>query len=400
MRNFIQTLSNPLLFYADKNGNSVFRNFCFFKNTGCLYNLTFTKAQVGKVLEYRFELEKFLKPAYFLIPVALYFIFIHLKFNFWNFICFEFCWIFLTGVCRLVCSMLYSRRLVKSFGKYELVNFKPKLPRYKLDEYRANFNSKIVILVLVLALFFMPALFIKFAIRMNLGKIPKPQVVISLSKLYFSLYPKNEGVYDMRALAYYLNRNYKESINDYKQALEISDKHLSKKDYTRLANILFLENITSTPENAVDTFNDYATRKKMSVSEESQILWIKSLFRVENRLTESIIQDYNDLLSSLSKKDTRNQFYISSDKAYVLYLMGEYASAIEEYNILITFAENNREIYSKELQSLYAERGFARLKCYDRDGANADFKYSEIDLSEIAKYEPSFTKQEFVIDKF
>lgn len=80
--------------------------------------------------------------------------------------------------------------------------------------------------------------------------------------------------------------------------------------------------------------------------------------------------------------------------------MGEYASAIEEYNILITFAENNREIYSKELQSLYAERGFARLKCYDRDGANADFKYSEIDLSEIAKYEPSFTKQEFVIDKF
>ena len=74
----------------------------------------------------------------------------------------------------------------------------------------------------------------------------------------------------------------------------------------------------------------------------TQMLWIKSIFSVENDMPEAILSDYNDLLASLDSKDTRNQFYISSDKAYVLYLMGDYESAINTYNILISYAEGNK----------------------------------------------------------
>lgn len=138
----------------------------------------------------------------------------------------------------------------------------------------------------------------------------------------------------------------------------------------------------------------------MSILEQSQILWIKSLFRIENNSTDTIVQDYNDLLESLDEKDERNQFYISSDKAYVLYLMQDYEGAVSLYNLLISYAEANRDKYAKELKSLYAERGFAKRRLGDELGANSDFVSSGIDTFELDKYEPSFSEQEFVVDKF
>ena len=49
---------------------------------------------------------------------------------------------------------------------------------------------------------------------------------------------------------------------------------------------------------------------------------------------------------------------------------------------------------------MYAERGFAKRQCGDNIGANADFVASGIDTFELEKYEPSFSEQEFVVDKF
>ena len=46
----ITTLSNPILFYADKEGHAVFRNFNWFGNCGCSYDLQLSKIEVGKVL--------------------------------------------------------------------------------------------------------------------------------------------------------------------------------------------------------------------------------------------------------------------------------------------------------------------------------------------------------------
>lgn len=50
--------------------------------------------------------------------------------------------------------------------------------------------------------------------------------------------------------------------------------------------------------------------KKMSILEESQMLWIKSIFRIENNSPESIIADYDNLLASLNPKDAKiNSIY-------------------------------------------------------------------------------------------
>ena len=79
-KKIIEIISNPLLYYVDKSGNSVFRNFCLVKETGNLYKTAIPKSNAGKALEYRFQLDKYLKRVYILTPVILYFIFIHLKF--------------------------------------------------------------------------------------------------------------------------------------------------------------------------------------------------------------------------------------------------------------------------------------------------------------------------------
>lgn len=399
LKDIINIISNPILFYADKSGNSVFRNFCWFKNTGCLYRLNLSKPEVGGILEYRFGLEKYLKAAYILIPIIMYFIFIHLKFSLWNLLVCEFWWIFLVCVCQGICSYIYSNYLIKNFGPYQLVDFKPNLKPSKYNEFRANFNSKIIIILLVLVIFSLPAFIMKYAMKLNLSKRKFP-AVITLSKIYLALYPKTENIYDMRAYAKYVKHDYEGALNDYKTVLGMSGKNFSKKDFARFANVLLLEKKLSSPENAVDVFNDYVTRKNMSILEESQMLWIKSIFRIENNSPESIIADYDNLLASLDPKDAKNQFYISSDKAYMYYLMEDYESALSIYNVLITYAEANSKKYSKELQALYVERGFTKKKLGDLLGADADFVNSKIDPLELDKYEPFYTEQEFVVDKF
>lgn len=395
----IATLSNPILFYADKEGHIVFRNFNWISNTGCMYNLQLSKLEAGKVLEYRFEIEKYLKTAYWLVPLVIYLIFIHVKFSLGSLLLAEFFWILLVNIARGVCSYIYSNYLLKNFGQYELVEFRPNLPKEKWEQYRANFNSKIIITAIVLVIFFAPALILQYSLKLCVStKKRHPDAAIKIAQVYNAVYPTTENIYDILAYAKYTKRDLEGALKDYKTALEMSGKRFTKKDFARFANLLYLEKKVTSPENAVVVFNDYATRKDMSVLQQSQMLWIKSIFSVENDMPEAILSDYNDLLASLDSKDTRNQFYISSDKAYVLYLMKDYESAINTYNLLISYAEGNKKQYANELKSLYAERGFAKKQLGDNLGADADFVSSGVDIMyELDKYEPSYTEQQFVV---
>ena len=398
LKNIIKRLSNPILFYADKSGNSIFKNFGWFTNTGNLYEKKLAKQSVGKALEYRFELDKYMNYAYVLIPVMLYLIFIHVKFSLGNLLLFEFIWIILVCTCKGICSYLYSEYLIHSFGPYKLTQFSPKLPPEKWEFYLTNFKAKIIICTIVVALFFTPALLLQFGINAAVkSKKTNFNNVITLSKIYLALYPKTDNIYDMCAYAKYMTRDYEGALEDYKTVLDMRGKDFDKKDFARFANLLLLEKKLNGPQNAVVVFNDYATRKKLSILEESQMLWIKSIFSIENNIEHSIIQDYDDLLSSLNSKDARNYFYISSDKAYIMYLLRDYAEAIEIYNMLISYAEGSKKEYSKELKSLYAERAFAKKRLGDNEGANLDVINSKIDITEIDKYEPSFYEQEFLI---
>lgn len=393
----LKNLINPILFYADKSGNAVFRNFCCFKNTGNLYKLDLTKPEVGKILEYRFDLNKYLRRAYILITIIVYLIFIHMKLSLWSFLVCEFLWIILAASSKAVCSYFYSKYLVENFGPYELTEFQPHISNEKWKEYSVNFYSKALAIGLLLIVFFSPAFLLEYSMKLNLtAKKKNYKSAINISKVYLTLYPKVESIYDMRAYAKYVIRDYEGALQDYKTVLDISGKKFKQIDYVRLANLLLLEKKLNNPESAVDIFNDYATRKKMSILDQSQILWIKSIFRIENNIPETILQDYDDLLASLDSKDTRNYFYIMCDKAYILYLMGEYDSAIEIYNIIIPYAEQNRKELGKELKSLYAERAYSKEKIGDVLGADADFMKSEISTLELDKYQPTYTPQEFL----
>lgn len=401
LKKIIEKLSNPLLFYINNEKHSVFRNFCLVKNTGSLYRISIPKANIGKALEYRFELDKYLKLSYFAITVILYLIFIHLKFSLLGLLFFEALWVCMLNGARLLCSSLYSQYLTRNFGQYEITEFEPPVPKRKIDEYVAVFKSKIIVTLIVVALLCVPAFLIQWSIKFNLNpKRNRFEKAITLSNTYFMFYPKTTKIYDMRAYAKFRNRDYEGALADYKTVLDLSGKRYTQKDLPRFANLLLLQKKLTTPTDAVDLYNEYLTKKNLPTLYAIQMLWIKSMFKVENNITETIVQEYDDLLASLSPKDVNNQFYISSDRAYMLYLMKEYASAVSAYNILISYAQGNSKLFEKELKTLYAERGFAKSRMGDTMGAQADFALSGISPHELSKYEPSYSNQEFVMPKF
>ncbi len=397
----ITTLSNPILFYADKEGHAVFRNFNWFGNCGCSYDLQLSKIEVGKVLEYRFDIEKHLKIAYWLVPIIIYLIFIHTRLSFWNLLVAEFFWILIIGILRAVCAYVYSDYLIKNFGQYKVVDFVPHMPKEKWQFYRRDFYNKIILIGIVIVLFFAPAFALQYGLKLCSTSHKKhAKVAMTISEIYNAFYPKTSDSYDLIAYVKYAKHDYKGALDAYKTSLEMTGKHFSQKDLSKFANLLFLEKKISSPEDAVVLFDDYATRKNMTVLEQSKMLWIKSIFSIENNMPDAIVADYDSLLESLSPKDMKNRFYITSDKAYILYLMKDYENALANYDVLINYAENNKKQFGDELKSLYAERGFTKKRLGDTLGADGDFAASGIDIYEIDKYEPSYSEQQFVVDEF
>ena len=307
LKKLLQVISSPLLYYVDKEGNCVFRNYCLFSETGNLYRTSIPKANVGKALEFRFDLDKKLKWTYFLTPVILYFIFIHMRFSLLALLMFEVLWIGIITLARVFCSYLYREYLLTHFGNYEATEFTPPISQEKYDSYVSVFTSRVVACLIVIVLFFVPSLIMIGVLKFQLSsKRNHFKQAVSTANTYFALYPKNEKVYDLRAYARFMTKDYEGALKDYKTVLEISGKKFSKHDYTRFANLLYLQKKMSTSQEAVDVFNEYVTKKKMSVLQESQMLWIKSIFKIENNMPETIIQEYSDLLSSLKKDDFKN----------------------------------------------------------------------------------------------
>ncbi len=401
LKKIIKIFANPLLFYLDKDGNAVFRNYCLFKHTGYKYNIDLTKQEVGKLLEYRLEADKKLKAIYIFITILVYFIFIHSNYSLLNILWCEFLWIISISLFRIKASSNYSKFLNTQLGEYELVKFHPNISAEKQKQFLRNFYSKIYLTIIILILLTIPAFILMGGMNIALhSKKPHTKIAYSLSKIYLTFYPQNPKIYDIQALLKYQNNDIKGAIDSYKKVLSQSDKKFDSKDYVRFANLLYLEKQASSPAQALDTFNEYITQKELSVMEQTKMLWIKSIFSIENNITDTVIQDYDDLLLSLNNKDERNNFYINCDKAYMLYLMAEYKEALQLYNTLIPYASSHSDKYSEELKTLYAERGFTRRKIGDFTGANNDFITSGIASDEINSYEPSYLAQQFIVEKF
>ena len=401
LREIIRKISNPLLFYTDKTGNSVFKNYCLYKNDGYLYEQKYDIKKVGKALEFRFSLDKKLKSIIFIISIILYFVFIHLEFTLFNLLLFEVLWIIFVFMARYLCANKYSKYLLDTFGEYKIINFNPHINDNKKLEFKNRFKAKIIVGLILFLLYLIPAFTLFFGMKVCLNlKKPNYRYVISISKIYNNIYPKTKKIYDMSAYAKYMLEDYQGAANDYKTIFEISGKNFEKDDLTRFANLLHIEKIYYGAQGAIDDFNDYATRKKTSVLNQAKLLWIKSMFSVRNNASDAVIQDYDDLLASLDKKDYKNHFYITCDKAYMLYLLGEYQSALELYDVLISQAGGFGERYLQDYKRLCAERGFTKRKLGDLSGSEEDFINSGFDITEINAYEPTEARQGFIIEKF
>ena len=398
---YFNNFVNPLLYYIDKDGNSVFRNFCLFKNNGNIYKKTIPVKEAGHILEKRIEFGKKLRLYNISFTVILYLIFLHFMFSFSGLFLLETIWILLFFAGRFYAAETYKKLLIRNYGEYQITDFTPPLKPEKNAEYKKHFASKIVLFFILMTIFVSFAFCLLGLIKYNVNKEkPNYNTAEILSNLYLKIYPPIPLIYEIRACEDYISGDFGSATNNYLKVFKMNTITFKRKDYTKFANLLYLVKKSNGSQNAIDVFNEYATKYKTTISQQSKLLWIKSMFSIANEITDFVEADYNDLLASIDKNDKANQFYILSDKAYMLYLMKDYNKAIEIYNYIIPYAKDNKDKYSKDIPRLLAERGFAKKQLHDKTGANADFVESKINLYEIQKYEPQIIEPEFILEKF
>ena len=115
LKQYFNNISNPLLYYIDKNGNSVFRNFCLFKNSGNLYNRIIPVKEAGSIIEQRIELDKKLKKYNLLIIILIYLLYIHIFYSFAGLLFCELILIIL--IFKLIISIPYQHNMSSIFYK-------------------------------------------------------------------------------------------------------------------------------------------------------------------------------------------------------------------------------------------------------------------------------------------
>ena len=399
---YIKNAVNPLLYYVDNDGFSVFKNFCLFKNNGNLYNKIIPVKDAGQVLEYRINLDKKIKLFTIFITIFLYLIFIHLLYSFKGFLICEILWIVSYFSVRIHCSELYNQKLIKSFGLYEISDFSPQVSSEKHKEYLKNYLWKILFIFVLLCTFFSFSLVLKGLIRYNVNKSkPNYNNAEILSGIYTKVYPEIPMIYEIRAQEDYIAGDFENAEKNYIKAFEMYGNNFREKDFTRFANLLYIVKKSSGSQNAIDLFNEYATKKKIDVPQQIKLLWIKSMFSISSGLPDFVENDYDDLLTSVSdNKNKKYEFYVMSDKAYMLYLMKNYKEALNIYNVLIPYAKENKEKFAQDIPRLLAERGFTKKQIKDNTGANSDFLESKIDIYEIKQYEPKINKPTFIVPKY
>ena len=118
---------------------------------------------------------------------------------------------------------------------------------------------------------------------------------------------------------------------------------------------------------------------------------------------EEEIVDLNDL--DMAPDDIRHQWKAASLEIMCMFEISyahvDYVMELVEKLIYDVYKlTNTAEKYAKDLTRLYVERGFAKRQMGDNQGAENDFLSSELKSSELNSYEPTYTNQVFVVEKF
>jgi len=402
IKQYINNLTNPLLYYVHKDEYSVFKNFCLFKNNGNFYNKPILVKEAGAVIEYRMELSKKFRLYAIIYTIILYLIFIHLLYNLGGFLLCELIWITMFFGGRMYCSQKYKNRLIKTFGEYTISDFNPPVNPEKSRQYVKNYLARVIFILILIILFVSFSFVMRGMIIHNVNKAkPNYNNAEILSGIYTKIYPEIPLIYEIRAQEDYISGDFSGAGKNYIKAMNMYDNKFREKDYTKFANLLYVLRKSNGSQEAIDKFNEIATKKNTTIPQQTKLLWIKSMFSISSGIADFVENDYDNLLASLNpKKDTKNEFYILCDKAYMLYLMKNYKGALNIYNILIPYANNNKTTFGSEIPRLYAERGFTKKQLKDNTGGNSDFLDSKIDLYEIKNFEPKISEPKFIAQKF
>ena len=397
IKQYIENITNPLFYYIDKDGNSVFRNFCMFKNSGNCYNRIIQLKDAGKIIEYRIYLDKKLALYNIIIAFFLYFLFIHTMCNSSGLLLYEIIFIILFFSARVFAGKKFENILIKTFGQYSICEFRPNISPEKKKSFTRNYLYKISTIIFVIFVFFGLSALMQSSIRHYANQQnPNYKTAIAISNIYTLLYPKTSIIYEVKTFKNYFDGKFDQAVKNYTTALELKGKNITDKDYIRFANLLYLVKKSDGSQSAIDIYNEYTTKKKTSTEQQTKLLWIKSMFSIANGLSEFIGIDYDNLLESTTNED--HKFYILNDKAYMLYLKKDYKEAIKIYNIIIPYCAAKQNL-KKEQARLYIERGFAKKHIGDNIGANSDFIASKVNLYDVPKYEPKLIVPEFMLYK-
>lgn len=399
LKNFVYYICYPLIFGRDENENFLFKSFSFLNNTAYLYDRILDKDQIKEVLDYRCALARKYNLISFISLILFYFLFLAYDFNLLILGLFIIAYFGIKLILSNYFTEIYARRVKAQFGAYKLTTFEPKLSSEKQSFFFEEMLKKAGVTLLILITYVAGAFALCHSIKNQIAN-KHFSFAMRACDFYSTIYPKTKQFYNLRAIVKYTQKDYKGSLEDYKKVFDKSSGRFTKQDYVKFSNLLLLERNLTNAQNALYVFDEYLTKKHLSVTDKAKMLWIKSMFSLNAGISEYVLSDYDNLLESLKKNDMENRFYILSDKAYMLYLMGQYNDSLYLYDMLIKWAQSKSPNFDNDLQRLYVERGYNRLKLNDKFNADKDFLDSQLTEGEIADREPVATEGKFVIEDF
>lgn len=239
-------------------------------------------------------------------------------------------------VTTVVCTKVFEKNLIKKFGQYKKVKFKPS---DEIDEkYYNMFKMEVVkVLVVIIVLISGFAFVSPFDIAKKLLHKGHYRDVVKITTIGAKVFPIAQEWYAMRGYANYKLDNYQDAINDFDAAYKLGAEGFNIMNFD---NKIFIKYSLKDYEGALADF-DNEIKNSDNDSEKDEFLW---------------------------------------DKAQFLYNIGKYEEALGIYSELIEKAENDRIFLLKD--RLY----FERAQVYKKLNKDEQYK-SDIAASGIADNE-------------
>lgn len=305
---------SPLNFYTNENNHTIIKS-AHSSNVGYSFSREFTPDEILAVWkEIRFH-KRFSTICIFLLFIASLYelIFPHFSLfvnNTWfiNALLMLSVLLVVCNLSTLLCKYIFQKRLLKKYGKYEIVEFP--ISDNIDNKYYSIFKIELIKAISVIIIVASAFIFISpFEIAQNLVTNGRYNEAIKLTTLGAKVFPIAQEWYALRGYSKFKIGDYAGSIADYDAAYKLSAEEFNIMNFD---NKIFVKYFIGDYTGALEDFDNEITKSTNS-NERDQFLWDKAQFLYNIGMLEEALDIYDTLIVNADE----DRIYLLKDRLYL-----------------------------------------------------------------------------------